>query len=492
MKTRVLFVTPEIAPWQKTGGLGDFSAALPEALLRAGVDITVLVPAYPAFSDGFADATPVADIPPLGALPAATLLSARTEASLPLLLLDSPSCYARPGNPYQSQQGVDWADNHLRFGLLSRAAALIASKDSPLSQRAQIVHCNDWQTGLCPAYLHYLHGDGVATVMTVHNLAFQGIFPAPALAELGLPPAALTIDGLEFYGQVSCLKAGLQFADQITTVSPNYAREIQQPVLGFGLDGLLSARSADLTGILNGVDAHWNPTTDPYLKRRYDARSLLYKEVNRRSLRSELHLADEATTPLLAMVSRLTEQKGVDLVIASAEEMLRRDGDIAAQLVVLGSGEKRLAMALQDLAQRHPGRVAAIIGFDERHAHRIEAGADIFLMPSRFEPCGLNQLYSLRYGTPPVVRATGGLADTVVDCTPANLRAGTANGFVFEAAEPQALLAAVRRATAAFGNRRQWRRLQRTGMAADFSWDKAATQYLAVYDQALRHHTRSP
>lgn len=486
---RVLFATSEITPWQKTGGLGDISAALPAALVEAGVDVRILLPAYPALRLAFPDARLIAEIPaPGGRLPASRLLQAASTGGAPLLLLDCPPCFDRPGGPYQSPQGWDWPDNALRFGLLARIAALLASDASPLAWRPDILHCNDWQSALAPAYLHYLHGDGAATVMTIHNLAFQGLFPASTRSELGLPPEAFVFDGVEFHGQLSCLKAGLQFADRITTVSPTYAREIQQAELGFGLDGLLRHRSADLSGILNGVDASWNPATDPLLAKRYDAQHLAAKEVNRRALRAELGLIENVAAPLLAVVSRLTQQKGMDLLLACVERILAEPAQ--AQLVVLGHGERAFEDGFRALAARHPGRIAAVIGFDERLAHRIEAGADIFLMPSRFEPCGLNQLYSLRYGTPPVVRATGGLADTVIDCTPENLRAGRATGFVFDLPEADALLVASQRAIGVWHKRRLWRRLQRKGMGENFAWTKAASDYLEVYRAAREQHGR--
>jgi starch synthase len=343
-----------------------------------------------------------------------------------------------------------------------------------------VLHCNDWQTALAPACLHYLHGDaGAASVMTIHNLAFQGLFAAPTLADLGLPAAAFVFDGVEFHDQLSFLKAGLQFADRLTTVSPTYALEIQETELGFGLDGLLRYRSDDLSGILNGIDGAWDPATDPHLVQRYDIRRLTAKSFNRRALRGEFALPDDETVPLLAVVSRLTHQKGIDLVLAIADQLL----DLPAQLVILGSGEHTYEADCRALAVANPGRVAVTVGFDEALAHRIEAGADIFLMPSRFEPCGLNQMYSLRYGTPPVVRATGGLADTVIDAALAH-----GNGFSFAEAEPAALLEAVGRAVAAWRNRRRWPRLQRAGMGTDFSWSGAATAYLDVYRAAISHH----
>jgi len=484
---RVLFVTSEMAPWQKTGGLGDISSALPRALTLAGVEVRVLIPAYPSLIRAFPEASVVAVIPPLGGeLPGARILQAVTAEAIPLLLLDCPACFERPGGPYQMAQGQDWPDNARRFALLSRVAALLASDGSPLTWRPGILHCNDWQTGLGPAYLHYLHRSSAATVMSIHNLAFQGLFPARMLSELGLPDAAFAFDGVEFHGHISYLKAGLQFADKITTVSPTYAREIQQAELGFGLDALLRYRNEDLTGILNGVDELWNPASDPYLAKRYDVHHIAAKAANRKALVAELGLENDPAAPLLGIVSRLTHQKGVDLVLEIADELLTAANEVSPQLVVLGNGERSFEDGFRALAARHPGRVAALIGFDERFAHRIEAGADISLMPSRFEPCGLNQLYSLRYGTPPVVRATGGLADTVVDCTAETLAAGTASGFTFVSADAGALLAAIRRAVEAWHNSRLWRRLQHIGMTSDFSWAKAAADYLEIYQGAIR------
>ena len=483
---RILFATSEIAPWQKTGGLGDISAALPAALHAAGIDVRVLLPGYPVLLAAFPQARLLAELPSPGAvLPAARLLQAQTGEGLTLWLIDCPSLYARGGGPYQTPDGANWPDNHLRFGLLSRLAAWLGSEHSPLPWRADLLHCNDWQTGLAPAYLHYAHASRLPAVMTIHNLAFQGLFPPGLLSQLGLPAQAFQPAGVEFYGHLSFLKAGLQFARQITTVSPSYAREIQRPELGFGLDGLLAWRSADVTGILNGVDSAWDPANDAHLARRFDVRRLRDKAENRRALQAELGLPGAAAEPLLAVVSRLTHQKGMDLVLAAADEFLAPTAEPRAQLVVLGHGEAVFEQGFRRLAARYPGRVAALIDFNERMAHRIEAGADIFLMPSRFEPCGLNQLYSLRYGTPPVVHATGGLADTVVDCSAQTLAAGSANGFSFAVADTASFAAALRRAIATWHDEKTWRRLQRTGMNADYSWSKAAAAYVAVYRRAL-------
>jgi starch synthase len=468
---RILYVAPELAPWSKTGGLGDVAQALPRALAAAGADVRVLVPAYPALSGAFPEAKPILELPdPGGALAPARLLEAPGEPAL--WLLDCPAYYARPGGPYQRPEGLDWPDNHLRFGLLSRAAALLGGAASPLAWRPDVVHGNDWQCGLAPAYLAFAGGTRAASVMTLHNLAYQGLFPAALRAELALPAESFTPAGLEFHGRLSFLKAGLRYADVITTVSPTYAREIQGAELGFGLDGLVRERSADLVGILNGIDTEaWDPARDALIEQRYDASHLEHKAPNKAALQRDFGLPEAAGMPLLAMASRLVPQKGADLVLAVADEMVRA----GAQLALLGTGERDIERALGALAARHPRHVAVRIAFDERLAHRIEAGADMFLMPSRFEPCGLNQFYSMRYGTPPVARRTGGLADSVTEAT----------GFPFDDATPEGLLAALRRALATWRDARAWRSLQRAGMARDFGWRAPAQAYLETYRRAL-------
>ncbi|MBI3938035.1 MAG: glycogen synthase GlgA [Betaproteobacteria bacterium] len=464
----------------KSGGLGDVSMALPGALHRLGVDVRVLVPGYSPLAAAFERAKTVAELPhPGGVLAGARLRTARAASGVPLLILDCPEYYRRPGGAYQDARGRDWPDNHLRFGLLSRVAALLSTAATPAPWQPHVVHCNDWPTALAPAYAHYAGGARAATVLTVHNLAFQGIFPPHTLAELGLPPQAFAIDGVEYYGKLSFLKGGLFFTDGLATVSPTYAREIQTDESGFGLGGLLRVRSARLIGILNGIDtAAWNPATDAHLAARYDFARIEKKALNKAALQRSLGLAVEAEVPLLGVVSRLTEQKGLDVLAAIAPMLVR----LPAQLVMLGSGEKRFEQAVAALARQFPGGVAAVIGFDERLAHLIEAGADIFVMPSRYEPCGLNQMYSLRYGTPPVVRATGGLADTVIDCNPASLADGSATGFVFHELAGAALLAAIGRAVSAWRDRSVWRALQKNGMAQDFSWERSARQYCALYE----------
>lgn len=480
---RILFATPEAAPWVKTGGLGDVSAALPAALAEAGLEVRVLLPAYPAVVSAFPGRVALAQVERPGAeLLPATISRVPLQPRLELLLVECPACYERHGGPYQDRSGRDWPDNALRFGLLSKLAALLASNETPLDWRPDVLHCNDWQTALAPAYLRYRHEPIAATVTTIHNLAFQGLFPMTRIHALDLPAAATTVEGVEFHGKISFLKAGLQHSDRLTTVSPTYAREICEPEHGFGLDGLLrhrrDLRNGDLVGILNGIDTReWDPATDGSIAARYSARSLALKQLNRAALGERLGLALKADTPLLGMISRLTRQKGADLVIEAAPALLAR----GARLAVLGSGDDDLEARWRALAAAHPGRIAAHVGFDEALAHLIEAGADMFLMPSRFEPCGLNQMYSLAYGTPPVVRATGGLADTVVDCTPGTLADGSANGFTFGPAAAHALLAAVDRALGAWRDQGTWRRLQRSGMARDWGWRPAAAQYARLY-----------
>ena len=476
----VLFVTSEMAPWVKTGGLGDVSAALPAALHKAGHDVRVLLPNYPVLHAAFPEARLVAELPSLApALPPARLMCAEA-AGLPLLLLDCPELFGRDGNPYLDAYGHDWPDNPVRFGLLSRVAALLGQVHSPIDWQANVVHVNDWQGALAPAYLHYEGGS--ASVLTVHNVAFMGCFGHEHLANLGLPHQAWRFDGVEYHDQLSFLKAGLQFATRISTVSPTYAREIQDDHFGYGLAPLIRYRASALRGILNGIDTEiWNPSNDPALASRYAANSLAAKRQNKAALQEELALEVTAEVSLFGVISRLTYQKGLDMLLTIAD----RVAAVPMQIAVLGSGEKALEAGLGALAQRYPGKIAVRLGFDEALAHRIEAGADSFLMPSRFEPCGLNQMYSLRYGTPPIVRATGGLADTVVDVNEETLVNSTANGFVLGDDTPDALWLAMERVCRTRQDKRLWQRIQQNGMRRDFSWKQAARDYISLYHDAI-------
>ena len=478
---KVLFATSEVAPLIKTGGLADVSGALPVALRSIGIDVRVLVPGYKQVMAQLAQYKVEAVFDGLLGLPSIRLLSATMANDVPLLVLDCPAMYQREGGPYQDTSGHDWEDNALRFGLFSKVASVLGSDASPLNWHPDLVHCNDWQTALTPAYLNFAQG-AVPSVMTVHNLAFQGIFPPVNLKILGLPPSCFSIEGVEFYGSLSFLKAGLYYADHITTVSPNYAKEIQQEDLGFGLQGLLNFRQDSLTGILNGIDTdEWDPSCDKHLKQTYNSKDLTGKAANKEALQSRMGLHIEPDVPLLGVVSRFTHQKGLDLLLEIAPLLI----EMPVQLAMLGRGEAQLQKNTRDLWRLYPGRIGAVIGFSENISHQIEAGADMFVMPSRFEPCGLNQLYSQRYGTPPIVHATGGLADSVVDCTVATLNDGTASGFMFSGMTAESLFASIQRAVNLYHDQLAWKTLCKNCMNKDFSWKSSAEAYRAVYLKVL-------
>jgi len=481
---KVLFVTPEVTPLLKTGGLADVSAALPAALRELGADVRILLPGYPKVMDALPEKRLAVNLPHTGFHGEVRLLEAELPGSgVPLLIIDYPLFYERDGGPYIDHNGHDWVDNAQRFALLSKIGAILGGSASPLDWHPDIVQCNDWQSGLTPAYLHFSPPPSAATIMTIHNMAFQGCFPPLLTTALGLPPSSYGVNGVEYYGQLSFLKAGLFYANHITTVSPTYAEEIQNEPLGFGMQGLLEQRYLDLTGIVNGIDSHeWNPATDKLLPHNYSADDLAGKAVNKRELQHKLGLEENPDIPLLGVISRLTYQKGLDLLPAIAPTLLEHP----VQIVILGSGEAALEEEFLALAQAHPDQVAAVIGFNEGLSHLIEAGADIFLMPSRFEPCGLNQMYSQCYGTPPIVHATGGLVDTVVDATPGNIANGTATGFVFGHTTVHGLQECILRALAAYADKPVWRQIQQNGMRRDFSWKRSAEEYLALYEAVLQ------
>lgn len=478
---KILFVTSEMAPLIKTGGLADVSGALPGALRRIGVDTRVLLPGYPQVLDQLGPHEVVARFDHLGGFPASRLLFTILSSGVPLMVLDCPGLYRREGGPYLDKTGSDWWDNSDRFGLLSKVAAVLGSQDSPLSWHPELVNCNDWQTGLTPAYLHF-EQNAVPSVMTIHNLAFQGSFPAENVETLGLPASCFGVNGLELYGQMSFLKAGLFYSNYITTVSPNYAHEIQQEPLGFGLQGLLRGRTSQLCGILNGIDIDdWNPETDKKLVKNYSVTRFADKAVNKAAVQSKMGLDINPDIPLIGVVGRFTHQKGLDVLLDIAPELINEP----AQLVMLGSGDWHMQQKARDLSHYFPGKIGVMVGFDEALSRQIEAGADMFAMPSRFEPCGLNQFYSQCYGTPPIVHATGGLVDSVVDCSEETLRDGSASGFLFKGMSNENLLATLRRAIALYHDKTKWQTLCKMCMSKDFSWESSARSYREVYLQVL-------
>ena len=479
---RVLFATSEVTPLIKTGGLADVSAALPAALHGMGVDVRILLPGYPQVLKALPHLQTATEIPIQPNFPAARLLAGSLPNGVMLLVIECAELYKRGGGAYQDEHGLDWPDNALRFGLLSKIAALLGCADSPLDWNPDIVHCNDWQTGLTPAYMHF-SDSAVPCLMTVHNLAFQGVFTPQMVAKLGLPAECFQPDGVEFYDNLSFMKAGLYYADHITTVSPSYAKEIQTDPLGFGLQGLLAYRREVLTGILNGIDTtEWNPATDPNLVQSYDITDISGKSANKCALQKHMGLHIDPDLPLFGVVSRFTPQKGVDLILEIAPQLIT----LPAQLVLLGTGDIEMQRIALELSHNYSGQISAYVGFDEALSHMIEGGADIFLMPSRFEPCGLSQMYSQRYGTPPVVHATGGLIDTVLDCNSASLKQGVASGFVFHSMDSSSLLATARRAAMTYHDKKTWQALQHNCMIKDFSWSQSATAYHDIYTHLIQ------
>ncbi len=471
----VLSVASEAYPLIKTGGLADVAGALPGALRAEGVAMRTLLPGYLAITEALVSAEVVLRWDDLFG-GAAHLLAASLHG-LDLFVLDAPHLYARPGNIYLGPDGRDWPDNALRFAALARVGAWLAQGRLP-SWRPAVVHAHDWQAALLPAYLHYDGGRPIGSVLTVHNLAFQGVFPPSLLPALGLPPESFALDGVEYFGAIGFLKAGLLFADRITTVSPTYAAEIRTPADGMALDGLLRGRGAAVSGILNGIDTGiWNPATDPLLPAHYDATRLEARARNRAEVQFRFSLAAGETAPLFAVVSRLTGQKGMDLLLAALPVLLAEGG----QLAVLVAGDPAIERGFRDAATAHPGRIGCFVGYDEGLAHLVQGGTDALLVPSRFEPCGLTQLCALRYGAVPVVARVGGLADTVIDASPMALAAGVATGVQFAPVTAEMLEAAIRRAAALRRQPQTWQRMQRNGMATDVSWRDPARRYAALY-----------
>ncbi|MBB5320547.1 glycogen synthase GlgA [Marinobacter oulmenensis] len=477
---RVLFATSEVFPLVKTGGLGDVSASLPKALCRSGVDCQVLLPGYPQAIRAAREAGARRRVRfRLGQYDVALWRTRLPDATVTLWLVDCPALFDRDGDsPYQDDQGRDWWDNAHRFHLFGRVGAMFALGQLGLPWQPDVVHCNDWQTGLIPVLLAE-SPHRPASVFTIHNLAYQGLFSHETFRALGLPDHLWSLHSLEFHGQLSFIKGGLVYSDAITTVSPGYAREIQTLPFGYGLDGLLRYRSGQLHGILNGIDDQlWDPQTDPWLDFHFGPARPGDKEQCRVLLQRELAL-EASARPLFGFVGRLVEQKGLDWLLEVIPPLVNQ----GCQFAILGSGEPRYQEALRQMARQWPEQLSLTLGYNEGLAHRITAGADLFLMPSRFEPCGLNQMYSLRYGTLPVVHGVGGLADTVFD--PTETAPDRANGFVFRNDSTQGLMTAIERALATRSSIRTWRQLQHNGMTGDYSWKLRAGEYARLYHHLM-------
>lgn len=474
---RVLFVSAEASPFAQTGGLGEVCGSLPKALAALGCEVRLLLPAYGSIKQRYPALRRLRPLAAPGLPGDSALLGLPLAPRLDLWLVDAPALFDRPGGLYSDELGRDWHDNAWRYAAFAQAAAALAQNTD---WRPDIVHCHDWQTALTPALLAS-QASRPGTVFTIHNLAFRGLCDRHTFDQLQLPPDWWDWQKLEFHGQCAFIKGGLVFADRLSTVSPGYAAEIKTPEFGDGLDGLLRHRADALTGILNGIDETiWDPATDPHLTARYDAGDLRGRARNKAALQTVFGLAPRPEACLLGVVSRLTDQKGIDLLLAALREPATAD----FQCAILGSGEPWLEEAVRALVADFPGRIGARFGYDTALSHLVYGGIDAFAMPSRFEPCGLSQFYSLRYGAVPVVRHTGGLADSV--------REGPeGNGFVFHSPAVDDLLAALRRLAALWRDPAGWRALQARGMAQDFSWARSAQAYLALY-RSLRPEENPP
>jgi len=478
---KVLSVTSEAVPLIKTGGLADVAGALPSAVAPHGVEMTTLLPGYPAVIKALKRPRALHTWESLLG-EKARLLGGKIDGH-PLLVLDAPAYYQRDGGPYSDGEGRDWADNWRRFAALGRAAADIAG-GVVKSRMFELVHAHDWQAAMALAYMRFASPDGTTalpSVMTIHNMAFQGFYSADKFAALGLPPHAWSMDGVEYHGGVGFLKAGLEAASAITTVSPTYAREIRTPEFGMGLEGLILSRGEHVSGIVNGIDAaQWNPEADTALASRFNFRSLPKREANKRALEAEFDL-EPGDGPLFVVITRLTWQKGIDVLLEVIDHLV----GIGGRLALLGSGDKAMENAFHAAAMRHPGKIGIRIGYDEALSHRMQAGGDAILVPSRFEPCGLTQLYGLAYGCVPVVARTGGLADTVIDANLAAVMGGVATGVQFNGVNYQSLADAVSRTVTLYWQRDTWRDIQRAGMKTDFSWNRSGKAYADLYARLI-------
>jgi len=481
---RLLFVAAEIFPLAKTGGLADVCGALPQALASQDIDIRMLMPGYTQALDRIIAARTIADFGEvLPGLPVRIVSGWMPDSGLPVWLVDCPPLFRRDGSLYRDAHGEDWPDNALRFAMLNHVAVRMATTRSPIGWRPHIVHAHDWHAGLIPLLLAR-EAQRPKTVFTVHNMAFQGLCPLQQADALGLPNWAATQDGAEFYGRLSFLKAGIRFADVVTTVSRNYAREIATPEFGCGMDGLVRARH-DVVGIMNGIDEQvWNPSTDPCLPRQYSRDEPFGKQYCKAALQQQLGLDIHPAAPLAESVCRITYQKMADVLLASLPQLFQRHPLL--QMVVHGCGDQALEQGFSALAEQYPGRMIAHIGYDETLAHRLHAGADVLLHGARFEPCGLTQLYAMRYGTVPVVRRVGGLADSVIDINDGTERIDGFIGFAFDDATGDALCDAVTRSIGVYESMPDtWARIRRCAMSGDYGWRRSAVEYAHVYTRLV-------
>jgi starch synthase len=474
-KTKILFASSEVYPLIKTGGLADVSQALPRAIHELNHDVRIVLPAYKSL---------------LQLTKKSALVHTKTylegevklyETTLPktdliIWLVDCPQLFDREGGPYTDHNDEPWEDNAQRFALFSRVIASIATNNMEQGWQPDVLHCNDWQTGLAPALLHF-EPTRPKIIFTIHNLAYQGVFPLSICSALQLPDELASFEGMEFYNQFSFIKGGIIYADYVTTVSPTYANEIQTSLYGAGLENLLKFHSNKLSGIINGInEEEWDPESDKFIHKNYNAKTATLKKENKTALQNKLKLTTNTEIPLFSTISRLVSQKGIDLIIDLIPQLMA----LNAQLVILGKGDEALEDALLDASKKYPEYLSVCIGYDEALAHQITAAADFFLMPSRFEPCGLNQMYSQRYGTIPIVRKTGGLADTVTD-RPDHTANNT--GIIFEQDNSDELLQAINRGLALFKNKPDWKNIQHNAMTKNFSWKNSAQQYLELYSQ---------
>jgi starch synthase len=483
---RILFCASEVYPLIKTGGLADVAGSLPHALKKLGHDVRIVLPAY-------TDVLAQLKHPPtlrvetrVGTQVIGIRHTTLPGTRVPVWLVDCPELYHRPGNPYHDQHNEPWPDNAMRFAVFNRVIAAMAMNRCGLDWQPQIVHCNDWQTGLVPALLDQ-EVQRPATVFTIHNLAYQGVFDRTSFEQLQLDEYFWHFERLEYHNHFSFLKGGLIFADRINTVSPTYAREIQTPEFGYGMQGVLQHRADRLSGIINGINSDiWNPGTDPYLPHKYNQQQLAGKARNKQALQQQFGLPQQPEVLVLGLVSRLAQQKGIDMLLAILPELVQRP----LQLAIVGSGDKNYERDLRDAAKQYPDVIGVHLGYDEASAHLIEAGSDVFVMPSRFEPCGLNQMYSQRYGTLPIVTPVGGLADSVTDASEENCAQQIASGFVMPEIDEAALLDAIDRAIALHADPQAWKKLMRSAMKLDHSWAHSAQDYARLYAQAMRDNPK--